>query len=154
MVTLTSMKVFTAVVEAEEGAVNLNASPRGTLRLTMPVSFGILHMGPTISAYLKQYPEVKIDIQLTDRRVDPIEEDLDLAVCIGAPGRIRASRQETCLRLAGGVWLARLFRAPWRAPACSRIGGVRADTEFFGRAYGLIARPSEGTHRPPCAAVD
>ena len=84
MVTLTSMKVFTAVVEAEEGAVNLNSSPRGTLRLTMPVSFGILHMGPMISAYFKQYPEVKIDIQLMDRRVDLIEEGLDLAVRIGA----------------------------------------------------------------------
>ena len=76
--------IMAAIVEAEEGAVNLNASPRGTLRLTMPVSFGILHKGPMISAYLKQYPEVKIDIQLTDRRVDLIEEGLDLAVRIGA----------------------------------------------------------------------
>lgn len=77
------VQIVAAVAEAEEGTVNLNTTPRGTLRLTMPVSFGILHMGPLISAYLKHYPEVKIDIQLSDRRMDLIEEGLDLAIRIG-----------------------------------------------------------------------
>lgn len=78
------LQIIAAVIEAEEGAVKLTTSPRGTLRLTMPVSFGILHMGPMISAYLKQYPDVKVDSQLTDRRVDLIEEGFDLAVRIGS----------------------------------------------------------------------
>lgn len=77
-------QIIAAVIEAEEGALKLTTSPRGTLRLTMPLSFGILHMGPMISAYLKQFPEVKVDIQLTDRRVDLIEEGFDLAVRIGS----------------------------------------------------------------------
>ncbi|RZI45040.1 LysR family transcriptional regulator [Herbaspirillum sp. HC18] len=78
------VQILADISEAEEGALHLNENPRGTLRVTMPVSFGILHMGPVISEYMKQYPEVKVDILLTDRRVDLLEEGLDMAIRIGA----------------------------------------------------------------------
>ncbi|HYD96978.1 MAG TPA: LysR family transcriptional regulator [Noviherbaspirillum sp.] len=78
------VQILADISEAEEGALHLNENPRGTLRVTMPVSFGILHMGPVVSEYMKQYPEVKVDILLTDRRVDLLEEGLDLAIRIGA----------------------------------------------------------------------
>ncbi|MDP3670468.1 MAG: LysR family transcriptional regulator [Telluria sp.] len=77
-------QILADVAEAEEGAVHLSEAPRGTLRLTVPVSFGLLHMGPLISEFLKRYPDVRIDVLLVDRRVDLIEEGLDLAVRIGA----------------------------------------------------------------------
>lgn len=77
------VQILADIAEAEEGAVHHNESPRGTLRMTIPVSFGNLHMGPVIADYLKQYPEVKIDMLLTDRRIDLIEEGLDLAIRIG-----------------------------------------------------------------------
>jgi DNA-binding transcriptional LysR family regulator len=78
------VQILADISEAEEGALHLTEAPRGTLRLTMPVSFGILHMGPVMADYMKQYPEVKIDLLLTDRRVDLLEEGLDLAVRIGS----------------------------------------------------------------------
>jgi DNA-binding transcriptional LysR family regulator len=77
-------QILADIAEAEQGAVHLTAAPRGTLKLTIPASFGILHMGPLVADYLKQYPDVKINIMLSDRRVDLIEEGLDLAVRIGA----------------------------------------------------------------------
>lgn len=78
------VQILADIAMAEEGAQHLTETPHGTLRVTMPVSFGVLHLGPVISDYLKQYPDVKTDILLTDRRVDLIEEGLDLAVRIGA----------------------------------------------------------------------
>ncbi len=72
------------LAEAEESAASLTAAPRGTLRLTVPVSFGIRHIRPVLSQYLKQYPEVKVDLIVTDRYVDLIEEGIDLAVRIGS----------------------------------------------------------------------
>lgn len=78
------VQILADVAEAEEGAAHFSETPRGTLRLTVPVSFGVLHMGPLISEYLKRYPEVRIDILMADRRVDLIEEGLDLALRIGA----------------------------------------------------------------------
>jgi DNA-binding transcriptional LysR family regulator len=78
------VQILADISEAEEGALHLNETPRGTLRLTLPVSFGILHMGPVISDYMKQYPDVKVDILVTDRRVDLLEEGLDMAIRIGS----------------------------------------------------------------------
>lgn len=79
-------QILADIAEAEEGAVHLTEAPRGTLRLTVPVSFGLLHMGPLISEYLKRYPDARVDVMLVDRRVDLIEEGLDLAVRIGELG--------------------------------------------------------------------
>jgi len=78
------VQILSDISEAEEGALHLNETPRGTLRLTVPVSFGIHHMGAVISDYMKQYPDVKVDILVTDRRVDLLEEGLDMAIRIGA----------------------------------------------------------------------
>lgn len=77
-------QILADIAAAEESALHLTEAPRGTLRVTVPVSFGILHMGPVISEYLKRYPDVKADILVTDRRVDLIEEGLDLALRIGS----------------------------------------------------------------------
>jgi DNA-binding transcriptional LysR family regulator len=78
------VQILADISEAEEGALHLTEAPRGTLRLTVPVSFGILHMGPVISDYMKQYPDVKVDLLVTDRRVDLLEEGLDMAIRIGS----------------------------------------------------------------------
>ncbi len=57
--------------------------PSGRLRISAPVSFGILHLGPTIAEYLQRYPDVVIDLDLNDRVVDLVEDGYDVAVRIG-----------------------------------------------------------------------
>lgn len=78
------VQILSDIAAAEAHAVHQTEAPRGTLRLTVPVSFGILHLGPVISEYMRQYPEVKLDLTVTDRNVDLIEEGLDLAIRIGS----------------------------------------------------------------------
>ncbi len=77
-------QILTDIEDAEADALKSNAAPRGLLRMTIPLSFGLMHMGPVLAAYMYQYPEVKVDLVLTDRRRDLIEEGLDLAIRIGA----------------------------------------------------------------------
>ncbi|MGH8816205.1 MAG: substrate binding domain-containing protein, partial [Achromobacter pestifer] len=57
--------------------------PSGRLRVSAPVSFGILHLGPAIAEYLQRYPDVVIDLDLNDRVVDLVEDGFDVAVRIG-----------------------------------------------------------------------
>ncbi|WP_224776865.1 MULTISPECIES: LysR family transcriptional regulator [Achromobacter] len=57
--------------------------PSGRLRVSAPVSFGILHLGPAIAEYLQRYPDVVIDLDLNDRVVDLVEDGYDVAVRIG-----------------------------------------------------------------------
>jgi DNA-binding transcriptional LysR family regulator len=60
-----------------------HAPVRGVLRITAPVQFGRRHVAPVVSAFLNEYPEVRIELTLNDRNLDLIEEGLDLAVRIG-----------------------------------------------------------------------
>jgi DNA-binding transcriptional LysR family regulator len=59
------------------------ATVRGVLRITAPVQFGRRHVAPLVSAFLNDYPEVRVELSLNDRNLDLIEEGLDLAVRIG-----------------------------------------------------------------------
>lgn len=75
--------ILADVAEAEQVAGRLTALPRGTLKITMPVSFGILKIGPLIAGFIERYPDVKVDIALNDRKIDLIDEGFDLAIRIG-----------------------------------------------------------------------
>ena len=72
-------EVNDADAEAAAGAVEA----RGTLRLNVPVSFGIREIAPLIPEFQRSHPSVIIDLGLNDRTVDLIEEGWDLAVRIG-----------------------------------------------------------------------
>lgn len=73
-----------AEAEAAEAAVqNLHTAPRGHLKVNLPMSFGILHVAPLVPELLRQCPELSIELTLNDRRVDLLEEDVDVAIRIG-----------------------------------------------------------------------
>lgn len=80
--------------DAEAGATT--AQPAGRLRINAPLTFGNLHLAPLWGEFLKLHPRVELDITLTDRVVDLVDEGYDLAV------RITAGEQ-----LPGGSLVAR-----------------------------------------------
>ncbi|QTD54995.1 LysR family transcriptional regulator [Parasphingorhabdus cellanae] len=55
---------------------------RGQVRLAAPLSFGLSHLAPVIADFMCAYPEIMVDVQLSDARVDLIEEGFDLAIRI------------------------------------------------------------------------
>lgn len=68
--------------DARTEVSRLQAEPRGVLRLNAPMSFGILHLAPRLVDFHQQYPEVRVDLNLDDRKLDVIEEGFDLSVRI------------------------------------------------------------------------
>ena len=58
------------------------ATPRGRLRISGPLTFGRLHLGPIVTAFLDAYPDVTVDLSLEDRPIDLVEEGIDLALRI------------------------------------------------------------------------
>lgn len=72
--------------EAEQEASRAAVVPRGTVRLTTSINFGVRHVAPAIAAFLAAHPGVRFDVSLSDRIVDLVEEGFDLAVRIGARG--------------------------------------------------------------------
>lgn len=71
-------------VEDMEGQLGLlNTSAKGVLRISAPVSFSTLHLSACLGAFQQQHPDVTIDLQLNDRKVDVIEEGFDVAIRAG-----------------------------------------------------------------------
>jgi DNA-binding transcriptional LysR family regulator len=69
--------------EAESAASASAARPRGTLKLSCGISFGVRHVARLVGAFVARHPEVRFDVQLSDRFVDLVEEGFDLAIRIG-----------------------------------------------------------------------
>ena len=71
--------------EAAEAAVqNLQALPRGLLRVNLPMSFGLNYVAPLLPELLALCPELKVDLTFNDRTIDLLEEEVDVAIRIGA----------------------------------------------------------------------
>ncbi len=66
--------------EAESNARAQMASPRGVLRVTAAFPLGRLLIAPLVAEFLSRYPEIQLDLALTDRNVDLIGEGCDVAV--------------------------------------------------------------------------
>jgi DNA-binding transcriptional LysR family regulator len=66
----------------EEETAAQSVIPRGLVRLAAPVSFGLLHMADILPDFLARYPEVTLDVNLADHKVDLVADGYDLAVRI------------------------------------------------------------------------
>jgi DNA-binding transcriptional LysR family regulator len=76
-------RILEDVTEAERAASGEFNAPRGDLVISAPIVFGRLHVLPTITAFLKAYPEVRIRLVQGDRLINLLEEHVDLAIRIG-----------------------------------------------------------------------
>jgi DNA-binding transcriptional LysR family regulator len=76
-------RILAEVEEAQLSVAQLEAAPRGTLRISMPVVFGRLHVAPALASFLARYPDLRLDLSMTDAFVDLVEEGIDVAVRIG-----------------------------------------------------------------------
>jgi DNA-binding transcriptional LysR family regulator len=77
------LRILNELEDAERAAGDLEAAPRGLLRVTTSVSFGAHQLAPAIADYLIAYPDVSIDLSLHDNYVDLVEERIDLAIRLG-----------------------------------------------------------------------
>src|SRR3954463_15272135 len=129
-----AVQLLADLAEAEQEASSAAVVPRGTIRLTTSVNFGVRHVAPAIAAFLAEHPEVRFDVSLSDRVVDLVEEGFDLAIRVGPPGadnllarRLRAPRPRA---------------RPLSSPASSaRRGSCRAPRRNISPSAVLRRRP-------------
>lgn len=64
---------------------NISQKPRGRLRMTAPLTFGVLELAPALNAFAGRYPDIELDVSFSDRVVNLVEEGFDVAVRVGRP---------------------------------------------------------------------
>ncbi len=77
--------ILSSLEEAELAVSQEHNEPKGTLKINAPMSFGISYLGTKIAEFMTRYQEIKIQLTLEDRFVDPLAEGYDLILRIGSP---------------------------------------------------------------------
>jgi DNA-binding transcriptional LysR family regulator len=73
-------RILTQIAEAEAEVTQFAAHPKGLLRVNVGVAFGLHQLAPALPRFLQRYPDVELDITVTDRLVDLVEEGADVAI--------------------------------------------------------------------------
>ena len=77
------MAILAQVEETEAQVSRLHDEPKGILKVNGPMSFGALYLGKAIADFMIRYGDLKVELTLTDRFIDPLEEGADITVRIG-----------------------------------------------------------------------
>ena len=82
--------ILAELEEAELAVSQLHEEPKGNLRINAPMSFGTLHLASAVADFMLKYPDLRVQLTLDDRFVDPIQEGFDILVRISEPQDIAA----------------------------------------------------------------
>lgn len=85
-----AVRILQDVEEANQCVMERDV-PRGLLKVSIPVAFGQRHIAPIVNDFLLQYPEVRLDLRLSDGLSNLVEEDLDVVIRIGNLDRSKAN---------------------------------------------------------------
>lgn len=77
------LQILRLVEEAGDEVRDTRGASAGTVRLSCTAALGVLHIGRLIFAFQDRYPDIRIDLSLTDERIDLIREGVDIAVRLG-----------------------------------------------------------------------
>ncbi len=134
------VSILADVEETEIQISRLHDEPRGVLKINAPMSFGILYLGEAVAEFMTRYPELRIELVLNDRFIDPLEEGVDVTVRIGALGGFEPHRAAP----SAGAARARRFAAIPRA--------ARRTADAAGSARPSLPRLRPYGGRAPLAA--
>ena len=89
-------QILADLADAEAEVQNTVARPKGTLKVTASVMFGQLYLAPLLPELLDTFPELSVEMSLTNRFVDLVEEGIDLAIRIGSLADSRLVARRLC----------------------------------------------------------
>ena len=115
---------------ADEAVAQVRTEPRGTVRVTCPVTLAQTTIGPVLPRFLAAHPQVRIDMQVTNRVIDLVQEGVDVAL------RVRANLADS-----GSLVVKRL------GPTC----GVLVASPQLLQRFGAPRRPEDLHHLPTVA---
>jgi DNA-binding transcriptional LysR family regulator len=117
-----AVQILQDVESANLSVAEQNETPRGLLRISLPVTFGRIHVAPILRDFLVQYPEMQLDLKLSDALSNPVEEELDVVIRLGNLDR------------SGATWLVRKL-ASYQRQVCG--------SPLYFQQYGELNHPND-----------
>ena len=77
-----SVRILEDLVEAENAITQAHVTLKGSIKIAVPYSFGLMHLSPAINEFLILHPQIEFDLDFNDRQVDIVQEGFDLAIRI------------------------------------------------------------------------
>lgn len=138
-------RVLAELEELQSDVAGARAGPSGTLRIDMPIVFGIEIMLPILARLVEQHPKLSLDVRLSDAFVDLVKEGIDVAICVGemSDSTLMARRfsSQTLVLVAAPSYLARL-------------GAPRSIDELPKYRHIVFRMPTSGRDRPQQFSVN
>lgn len=78
-----AQRILSDIDEVERLVSSSRAAPKGMLRVNAPLGFGRSYVGPALSGFIKKYPEVEVQLHLTDRPVSLPDDSIDISIHFG-----------------------------------------------------------------------
>ena len=107
----TAVQILRLVDQAAEDAQTTRDAPAGTIRVSCTVALGILHVSRLIFVFQDLYPDIAIDLSLSDERIDLVREGVDIALRLGpltdSSMKLRALGTSRRILVASPDYLAR-----------------------------------------------
>ncbi len=91
-----SQRILSDIIEAENEVASFRSQPRGLLRVNVGTAFGMHQLAPALPDFLARHPEVRVELTITDRVVDLIEEGADIAIRLGGLGDSSLVARKIC----------------------------------------------------------
>lgn len=105
-----SVEILRLVEQASEEARSTRGAPAGTIRLSCTAAIGVLHVSSLIFAFQDRYPDIAVDLSLTDERIDLVRQGVDVALRLGplndSSMKLRALGQSRRQLVAAPAYLA------------------------------------------------
>ena len=141
--------VLTGAAEADEMVGAMQDAPRGALRISVPVSFGISQISGLVGKFLAKYPEISLNLVLDDRFVELVAEGFDLAIRIGnledSSLRARKLAESRALLVASNSYIKQ-FGRPERLDDLSEHKLLHYSNLSTGNFWRLKTRSGEERH--------
>jgi DNA-binding transcriptional LysR family regulator len=122
------VQILRLVDLASEEARSTRGAAAGTVRISCTAAFGVLHVSRFVFAFQDRYPQIAVDLSLTDERIDLVQEGVDIAIRLGPLGessmKLKALGQSRRVLVAAPRYLA-ARGTPARPQDLARHEGVR-----------------------------
>ncbi len=147
---------------AQEAVEHIQTEPRGTIRVACPLTLALSTIGPLVPVFMARYPQVRIDMRVSNRAVDLIEEGVDIAL------RVRPTLEDSASLVAKNFGISRtlLVASPrqlqrqWKPSTPEGLVGLDtiAMSAVDGKAYWVLRGPQGASytlhHQPRYCADD